>query len=283
MKSIFVKSVYALMLMAAVILTSCDRPEELQQGSDAEEEAALESVSIGEEAADDALEVAYETEVSLASASTGRAGGGTACAVVTHDTANKKIIIDFGDGCVGPHGRMRSGKIIITYSSELGDSIANRIITFENYFVNHKGVEGTIELRDVSINDGGNLQSVKRLIDLKITFQNGKYIIINGDRTREWLAGAGDGDPANNIFRITGKVTGETNFGRSFTHEITTPIISDWSCAAIGNFARISGVVEMTKLKGYAKRKRIVDYGDGTCDNIITVKTIRRTYTVTVE
>jgi len=282
MKSIFVKSVYALMLLVAVMLTSCDRTEELQQGSDAEEESALESVSIGDEAADDALEVAYETEVNLASTATGREAG-NACAVVTHDKENKKIIIDFGDGCVGPHGRQRSGKIIITYSNEIGDSLANRIITFENYFVNHKGVEGTIELRDVSINDGGNLQSVKRLIDLKITFPNGHYIIINGDRTREWLAGAGDGDPANNIFRITGTVTGETNFGRSFTHEITTPIISDWSCAAVGNFARISGVVEMTKLKGYTKRKRIVDYGDGTCDNIITIKTIRRTYTVTVE
>lgn len=281
MKSNFVKSIYGLMLMAATMLVSCDPENGLRQGTDQEEESALESTSIGEEASDDALEVAFETETELSNAA-GRVSKNS-CATVTHDKENKKIIIDFGDGCVGPHGRERSGKIIIVYSHELGDSLANRIITFENYFVNNKGVTGTIELRDLSINDGGNLQSVKRLIDLKVTFPNGDYIIFNGDRTREWLAGSGDGDPANNIFRITGSITGETNFGRSFTHVITTPIISDWSCAAEGNFARISGVVEMTKLGGYAKRKRIVDYGDGTCDNIITITTIRRTYNVTVE
>jgi len=281
MKLNFLKSIYGFALIAAVSMVSCERENFLRQGTDEEEEQTVESASIGEEASDDALQVAYETEAEVAS-SAGRVSTNS-CPVVTHDKTNKKIIIDFGDGCVGPHGRERSGKIIVAYSHELGDSLANRIITFENYFVNNKGVEGTIELRDVSINAGGNLQSVKRLIDLKITFPNGDYIIYNGDRTREWLAGAGDDNPSNNIFRITGSVTGESNFGRSFTQVITTPIISDWSCAAVGNFARISGVVEMTKLGGYGKRTRIVNYGDGECDNVITITTIRRTYTVTVE
>jgi len=281
MKLNVVKPFYVVALSVTLIFSSCDRQNELGQGTDQEEEQTMESASIGEEASDDILEVAYSTEVDLKSSENGRRA--STCGTVTNDKENKIITIDFGDGCVGPHGRERSGKIFIKYSGEIGDSTTNRIITFENFFVNNKGVTGTIELKDISLNDNGYLQSVKRLIDLKITFPNGQFIIFNGSRTREWLEGRGDGDASNNVFRITGSLEGRSSTGRSFTHEITTPIIADWSCAAEGNFARVSGVVEMTKLGGYVKRKRIVDYGDGTCDNIITIKTIRRTYTVTVE
>lgn len=269
----------AILFMATLFLVSCDNED--PQGTELEEEQTLESASIGEDATDDALEIAYQSEAQLVS-SGGRVKSDL-CAEITNDKVNNIITIDFGDGCVGPHGRTRKGKIFIAYSHELGDSLANRIITFGDYFVNNKGITGTIELRDRSINDAGNLQSVKRLIDLTITFPNGDQTVFNGDRTREWLSGDGDGDPANNVYKITGSINGVSTTGRSFTHEIVEPIISDWSCAAQGNFARISGVVEMTKLNGYSVRKRVVDYGDGECDNLITITTFRRTYVITVD
>ncbi len=271
---------YAIMIMAAMFLVSCDNNSD-SQGTATEEEQTLESASIGEDESDDALEIAYQSEVQLVSIG-GRLKTDL-CAEVTNDEVNKIITIDFGDGCVGPRGKTRKGKIFIAYSNVLGDSLANRIITFENYFVNNKGITGTIELRDRSINLEGNLQSVKKLIDLTVTFPNGHYIVFNGSRMREWLSGYGDGDPANNVYRITGSVEGISTTGRSFTHTIVEPIIADWSCAAQGNFARISGVVELTKLKGYSVRKRTVDYGDGECDNVITITTFRRTYVVTIE
>jgi hypothetical protein len=280
MKTNFLKSFYMLVL-AALFLTSCDREQGLRQGSEQEEEQVLESASVGEDASDDALEIAAQAEIE-ASEPGGRLST-EMCAVITHDEENKKVIIDFGDGCVGPYGRERKGKIIITYSSVIGDSIANRIITFEDYFVNNRGITGTIELRDVSINESGNLQSVKKLVDLTISFPNGEQVVFNGMRTRERIAGAGDNDHTNNVYRITGSINGESTTGRSFTHEIVEPIIADWSCAAQGNFARIAGVVEMTKLGGYVSRKRTVNYGDGECDNKIVITTFKRTYVVAVD
>jgi len=279
MKTNFLNSMVA-MLILAILLTSCDREERLKQGTEEEEELAVESASVGEDASDDALEITAQAEMQVA-VSGGRVPSDL-CATITHDEVNKKLIIDFGEGCIGPYGRERKGKIIVTYSSEVGDSIANRIITFENYFVNNKGVTGTIELRDVSINAAGNLQSVKRLVDLTISFPNGEQTVFNGSRTREWISGAGDNNRLNNVYRITGSVTGVSTTGRSFTHEIVEPIIADWSCAAQGNFARIAGVVEMTKLGGYVNRKRTVDYGDGACDNTIMITTFRRSYVITI-
>lgn len=276
----FLKSAYGAILIAGLLAVSCNRDEDARTGTDAEEEQAVESASIGEDASDDALEITYQAENQLASAG-GRVN--TMCATVTDDKVNKIITIDFGDGCTGPYGRVRKGKIFIAYSAEVGDSIANRIITFGNYFVNNKGVTGTIELRDISVNAENHVQSTKRLKDLTITFPNGQNIVFNGDRTREWISGYGDDDMSNNIYRITGSVSGVATNGRSFTQEIVEPIIADWSCAAQGNFARVSGVVEMTKLNGYSVRKRTVDYGDGTCDNVITITTFRRTFKITVE
>lgn len=267
------------MITAALVMVACERDERFSQGSDEEEEQTLESASLGEDASDDVLEVAGQVETQMANA--GGRMSGDACATVTKDTENKTVTIDFGDGCVGPYGRERSGKIIIAYSGVVGDSISNRIITFENYFVNHREVSGTIGLRDIAINDAGNLQSTKHLADLKVTFPNGEYVVFNGSRTRELLSGYADNDPSNNVYKITGSISGQSTTGRSFTDEITTPIIANWSCAAVGNFARVSGVVEMTRLGGYVARKRLVNYGDGECDNIVTVTTFRRTYVVT--
>lgn len=270
-----------LMMIAAAIMTvSCEREESISQGSDEEEEQTIETASVSEDASDDALEM-----VSIAETQINNPGGriASSCAVVTRNKEDKQIIIDFGDGCVGPYGRERKGKIIITYSGIVGDSIANRMITFDQYFVNNIGVTGTIELRDISINDDGNLQSTKRLVDLKATFPNGEYIVFNGSRTRELISGYADDDRSNNVYRITGSVSGSSTTGRSFTHSITTPVVANWGCAAEGGFARVSGVVELTKLGGYGSRTRIVDYGDGTCDNTITITTFRRKYEVTVE
>lgn len=279
MKTKFLSSLYVV-LLAGLFLTACDRDENLSQGTDEEEEQTMESASVGEDASDDALEITAQVDAELA-ASGGRSAS-TLCATVTKDVEAKTVTIDFGDGCVGPYGRERKGKIIVTYSSEIGDSLANRIITFENYFVNGKGISGTIELQDISINVAGNLQSVKKLVDLTISFPNGEQIVFNGSRTRELISGYADGILTNNIYKITGSVSGISTTGRTFTHEITEPIISDWSCASAGNFARVSGKVEMTRLGGYVSRKRTVDYGDGECDNVITVTTFRRTYVVTV-
>jgi hypothetical protein len=62
---------------------------------------------------------------------------------------------------------------------------------------------------------------------------------------------------------------------------ITEPIIAQFSCRAEGGFLRVSGVKEMTKSAGDRSRTRVINYGDGTCDNEITVTINDRTFTIT--
>lgn len=261
----------------ALTATSCLNDEALLDN--ASEEAKLaELSSVGENESDDVLEVLDQAEMSIGGSEAGRVS--EMCAVITNDTENNILTIDFGDGCVGPYGRTRSGKIIIAYSGIVNDGVSNRIITFEDYVVNNRAVTGSIELRDITVNEDETISSTKKLVGLTITFPNGQFVSFNGSRTRVWTDGVRDGDPLNNKFRITGSVEGVWSNGSTFTHTIVEPIISDWSCAAEGGFARVAGVVEVERLRGFVKRLRKINYGDGACDNIIVITIGIRTYEI---
>jgi hypothetical protein len=264
----FLKTSLLAIFCIALTATSCSDDEALMD-NEAEEAEMAELVSVGENESDDVLEVLNQVEMSLGSDEAGRVS--ELCAVITNDTENHILTLDFGSGCVGPYGHTRSGKIIIAYSGTINDGISNRIITFENYVVNNRAVTGSIELRDITVNEDETISSTKKLVGLTITFPNGQSVRYTGSRTRVWTDGVRDGDPFNNKFRITGSVEGVWSNGRTFTHRIVEPIIADWSCAATGGFARIAGVVEIERLRGFVKRLRRINYGDGACDNTIVV------------
>jgi hypothetical protein len=284
MKTNFFKMGAGLLLALSITMIGCQDDENLRDNQVAEENLT-EAASVGDSEADDALDISQEVEADLLNnaGNTRTADSFGECAVVTNDEESKTITIDFGTGCIGGFGVERSGKIFVNYSgSSIGDNLAKRVITFENYVVNNKGVSGTIELGNRNF-DGDTLVSVHKLINLTVTFPNEKSVVYNGERTRKWYAGVQDGDPSNNEFIITGSVQGVWSDGGEFTHEIVTPIISKWSCRLNdGYFARVAGVVEVKKLRRFVERTRRVDYGNGECDSFITVTVGNRTYTISI-
>jgi hypothetical protein len=181
MKTSFLKSTLVAVLFAALTVSSCDTENDLRNNEQEEADLA-ENAAVGENESDDVLEITDQVEVSLGAAlSAGRsATWDYPCATVTNDETTNIITIDFGTSCVGPYGRERSGKILIAYSGEVNDGISNRIITFENYVVNNKGVSGSIELRDIQENTDGTIQSTKKLVALTISFPNGESMVYNG-------------------------------------------------------------------------------------------------------
>lgn len=279
MKMNFLLTIAAVFCLS-LTTTSCLDDEALLD-NESEEAEMTSMASVGENESDDVLEVVSQFELSLDGDEAGRVND-ELCGTVTNDTENSILTIDFGTGCTGPYGRTRSGKIIVDYSGgAINDGVSARIITFENYVVNSRGVTGSIELRDINENADGTISSTKKLAGLTIIFPNGQSVSFTGSRTRLWTEGVRDGDPSNNVFEITGSVEGVWSNGRTFTHRITETIVSNWACAAEGGFARVSGEVEVEKLGGFVKRKRITRYGDGTCDNTITVIIGTREFLIT--
>jgi hypothetical protein len=254
------------------------------QGNDLTEQDEV-SVTKDSNDADNAVEEDVQYFYTVDAAAHGNNGGRVQgqCVVVTNDTAAKTVTLDFGDGCVGPHGRVRSGKVIITYGGTFGDSLANRVITFSNYVVSNKKISGTIELRDFNLNAEGHLTSTRKMINVKIEYPNGQTTTLNGVTTREWIEGQGDGNIENDVIKLTGYFEGTSTSGRSFKHNIVQPIISSFSCRSQGGFLRVSGVTEETISNGRRTRIRTVNYGDGTCDNIINVTINSKAISITLD
>jgi hypothetical protein len=194
----------------------------------------------------------------------------------------KTITLDFGEGCVGPYGRERSGKVIITYSGTFGDNLANRVITFEDYFVNDKQITGKLELRDFNVSANSNLTLTRKAIDYAVHFPNGNTFTLNGSTTIEWLEGEGDFDRSNNVLMITGSYTGVSSRGRNVSFEITEPVIVSFPCGEEGKFLRVDGKTELRVSNAVGARVRTVDYGDGDCDETIVVTINDRIFTITL-
>lgn len=248
-----------------------------------EEETTIENAAIGQQDADDALDMAYRAEVyqRLYPADTIILNG---CARIYHDSTVHLLTINFGSKpCAGFLNRQLTGKILITYEGQLGDTLKDRTLTFESYVVNNRKVEGTVSLHNRFVNSAGLNEDDRTLTDLTITFPDGSGIKYEGTHTRVWTSGRGDTVEYNNIYNLFGSITGTTSSGRNFTQDIDIdhPVKLDFYCATSGDFARTRGIVELSKLDGYPDRQRTVDYGDSTCDKTISVKTFRRTYGVT--
>lgn len=263
--------------MTFVGLSSCYKEFSENYG---EEEIIVENAALGVHEADDALEVAYYAQAIQKTINGGRKAA-TACGVTADDPVNKIITIDFGDtDCLGLFSRQRRGKILVNYTTQLADSLSDKTVTFENYVVNGKKVEGTVILHDISFSADSIQSATRTLVDLRVEFPNGSAITFNGSHSRAWTSGLADSIIRNNVYRYEGSITGASSGGRTFKQDITTPVVANFYCASQGFFARTTGVVELSHLQDYPVRKRTADYGNSTCDKSISVETFRRTYGV---
>jgi len=198
------------------------------------------------------------------------------CATVTLDTTvfPRVLTIDFGDtNCLGNDGRYRRGKIIVTFTGRYWHPGTIITTTFDEYYVNDNQVEGTKVVTNNGFNEAGNMNWDIAVNGL-ITLANGEGTITwNSQRNREWIEGIST--PYNrwdNIYLITGDAQGQRANGLHWTRQITSPLRIELACRFI-----VSGTV---KVIPEGKPVRILDFGDGNCDNQATVTINGNTYTI---
>ncbi len=207
------------------------------------------------------------------------AGNNFGCANITRDSSTAatnyfpKTLTCIWDSTCTPAStteNKRKGKMIIKFSAPFSQTGAVITTTFEKFSVNGYLVEGTRTLT----NDGPNAvknQSYTINIDGKITSSLGKVVTIVNANTKEITDTKGTPDSKDDTYQITGNSSGSSATG-GFKAIIKTPLIVDRSsCKYI-----TKGTVELTPAGG--KAVRYIDFGDGTCDNKITVKIANTTY-----
>lgn len=190
------------------------------------------------------------------------------CATITIDLASnpQKLTIDFGEeNCLCYDGKYRRGKILVAYTGLYRDPGSTHTIIFDNYYVNDYKVEGTHTIINTGRNGAGNLTfSVD--INSTITDTTGRKLYYTSERTREWVAGEStDGlfEWTDDVYSITGTAEGTAFDGTKFTSDITSPLIVALDCRWIEK-----GTIEF---KPAGELKRTLDFGNGGCDNKVTV------------
>lgn len=229
----------------------------LDFGTEVTMESAEEDVTTITDAADELYQLSF-----------GRSENGVRdeildCATVARDTVNQMITIDFGDGCEGRRGRVRSGKIIVTYDGNRRTIGSFRSVTFENFFVDSTQVEGT-RTKTVTAVDGENLSITVdiTLTEGKLTFGDGTFATREAQKTRVWAFDA----TGDHVTTVSGSASGVNREGVAYSMDITEDIVFQRSCWRAGVFVPVSGV----KMFTVGENTAIIDYGDGECDNLAT-------------
>lgn len=187
------------------------------------------------------------------------------------------IVIDFGtEGCEGPGGNVRKGKILIHFEGRrfLPESVITT--TFENYEINGIKLEGTRTLTNIS-------ESTEEAPIFQVELENGKAIwpdATEATRThcfiREWVR---EPNPINDVLKVSqcgdaaNAASGTNRRGRSYTMSILTTLEYK-RCAPIA----VKGVKQFVA----DGRTISIDYGDGACDRIVTLTVEGTVRTVSV-
>ncbi len=198
----------------------------------------------------------------------------SSCVTITVSMQNgvKFVTLNFGQACQLPNGDIVSGILYLTYNPSQAGTVT---ITYdlENFAYNNKFIAGGGSLFRERNNASGNPQHTVNH-DLEVTLPNGVVVTLDGTRVSEWIEGVGSGTWEDNVFLVTGNRDIDVSTGFSHYAIVIEPLRREATCPHF-----VSGTVEITRNNGTG----ILDFGDGTCDNIATLTVNGETYTIILD
>lgn len=200
---------------------------------------------------------------------TGNFLGNCAVVTITGSFPAKNIKIDFGTGCTSPWGVVRKGIINIVLTDSLRKTGSTATVTFDNYYVNGFKKEGTIIWTNTTVAGSGTPAFRRQVQNGKITSPTGAYWLHTADISITQTAGASTpNNLTDDIFSITGTRTVTNPAGKTRTSTTQTALQKKAICANVDQ-----GVVKVQAPNHYA----LIDFGNGTCDNLATISIDGRT------
>lgn len=174
----------------------------------------------------------------------------------------RTMTIDYGPtGCADTiDGKIRKGQIVCEFSNRWMTVGSYVKITLVNYNVNGMDIScDSIKITHSGVNALSTRVFKGKCVNPNWTLQ------WECDRTLTQTGGAGDLDPYNDVFTLSGSADGITRDGKSYAVNIAagSPITKRSSCSWIE-----SGRMDLTP-DGLSTRT--IDFGDGTCDKKATL------------
>lgn len=279
-----------LFLVTLMGLASCSKdksesaltPEEERQAVMASSESEAEADAFSNDIFDDVMGVNDEVGMSGTGIfggrvmQNGRVDSAPPCVqiTVTHlnapDAFPLRIVMDFGTGCTGRDGRVRSGQIITTYTGRLIVPGKSATTTFHNYKVDSISVEGTHKITNTSTSN--HRQFTVGVENGKLSRPSGNYVQWNSHRVITQAEGLGTPLlPVDDVFTITGHSRGTVKRNNLITvweSAIEEPLRKRFNCRWI-----VKGTVRTVRSNQASNTPwtAILNYGQGDCDNRATL------------
>ena len=186
------------------------------------------------------------------------------CAQISLDTTNRNLVLDFGEGCTGPTGITRSGKLIVNYLSFSFEDGISYGLSFEDYSVNENVLNGSLRVNGFQRNNQDQLFFQVEIEGGRVDLADGRSLTHSSIRTFTWVEG--EKDEEQNRFEFTGSAEGVTLDDIEYAISFTNPLILDSTCFDEGFAFASSGVlsINLSSLEGEV----LVDFGEGACDAV---------------
>lgn len=257
-------TVLAVFAIFAIFTTGCKKETiELEDNSISQDDAYAESTfeNVGD-IADEAYDIGSGNNLK---AYPGERMFLSDCVTVTLDTTSLPYVmtIDFGEeNCLCHDNKFRRGKIIVTFNGRYHQPGTVITHTFDNYYVNDDKVDGTKVVTNMGENENGNIYFTIEVVGV-IQKEDGSTFSWNSSREREWIQGSDTRNRWDDIYLITGYAEGIRPNGLTWEREILNALRVELACRFI-----VSGSIE---IRPEGRPVRLLDYGDGACDNEATV------------
>ena len=289
MKSKLQVLVAAWILLSSVALVSCQKDSSLQNPAVSEDEAmtATEENTAADAEYDDVAEIGLSAGADLeaeasdngtATQSVNDGGLGvrvhlfedlqfkigpcTKIEVSPNDsTFPKRVIINYGDGCICRDGKFRKGAIVLHFTGPIRRSGSVLTITFRGYYVNRVHIEGTKTIKNMSEN---GIHKYATLVENgKVTWPNGRGFTYEGAKIVTQVRGMETRTIRDDVYSIEGRNKTVYANGTVVIKNTETPLIKPVACAWI-----VKGILKV-KIND---RVLYIDFGNGDCDNKATLK-----------
>lgn len=185
------------------------------------------------------------------------------CAEITvtpdDSTYPKTVVIDFGDGCLGPDGKFRRGALVLNFSAPVRQPGAVVTLTFRDFYLNRAHLEGTITY--TNLKENGVYKYSIAVENGAFTLPSGRGFKFEGAKVVTQVGGMDTRSIRDDVYSIEGRSKTIYNNGREVVLNIIDPLIKKVNCAWIS---------EGTLKIKINDRVFKLDYGfpsNGDCDN----------------
>ncbi len=200
------------------------------------------------------------------------------CATVTDTTANgvKTRTIDWGTtGC-----RNRTGKIIITSSVSTSTVGSYKQVVYSNFTSYGIKIEGTSRREVTAVDSNGNRTTRRTLTGGKYTYSDNSVETAESSKVKFKYR---TGDRSTHYTTVTGsessKYTASSGTVTNYSRTINSALKYLKSCERYTRHYPVEGKVTIVD----GTTTKVIDYGNGTCDNTYVVTTNGVSQTITIK